>query len=433
MNWRPLRLDWGAEIGPDGELGTWRVPECRSDPHSAELSLAAFRWRGPAGEESEPLVFLAGGPGESGIDWLRPPRFRRTFERLRAVGDLVFVDQRGCGRSERALPCGPYRFADRSRRETLLDAVRAHASEHRNRFVAEGACLEGYTPLESAQDLIALLETAGWPRVRVLATSYGTHLAMAAIKLAPDRFSRAVFAGFEGPDQTYKLPEATHRQWEKIVALARAQGASDDLDRDLREALEHDFGAWGLRVLLTSWIGLSNRLVWIPDALAALRENRREGIVMMSRTLDALGRRSAVFWLKDGSSGASAARRALIARQASLYPLADAANFPFPEAAAFWGAPDLGDTFRADFVSDLPILLVTGTLDGFTPTEQAEEARAGLPHSAHLVIENAAHNDLLAHPEAVERVAAFLAGEPTGDERLAQDPPPFRPLPPPRG
>ena len=55
----------------DAELGRVSVPENRSDPRSRWIELAFVRFKCIAPTPGPPVVYLAGGPGGSGI---QPPR-----------------------------------------------------------------------------------------------------------------------------------------------------------------------------------------------------------------------------------------------------------------------------------------------------------------------------------------------------------------------
>lgn len=60
---------------------------------------------------------------------------------------------------------------------------------------------------------------------------------------------------------------------------------------------------------------------------------------------------------------------------------------------------------------EVPVLVVVGRQDEFTPVAKAEEMRAKLPNSQLVVIENAGHMPNLEQPEEFNRIALeFLAG-----------------------
>ena len=74
------------------------------------------------------------------------------------------------------------------------------------RASARGVDVSGLTTAESADDLEALRLGLGVPRIALLAGSYGTHLALAAMRRHPGSIARVALLGVEGPDHTLKSP-----------------------------------------------------------------------------------------------------------------------------------------------------------------------------------------------------------------------------------
>ena len=68
----------------DAEFGTLFVPEKRSDPDSNLIELAFVRFKSTAKNPGPPIVYLAGGPGGSGIGTARGESFS-LFMALREI------------------------------------------------------------------------------------------------------------------------------------------------------------------------------------------------------------------------------------------------------------------------------------------------------------------------------------------------------------
>src|SRR5215207_8535100 len=88
----------------EAELGTLLVPENRSNPDSNLIELAFVRFKSTAKTPGPPIVYLAGGPGGSGIGTAVGSRFP-LFMALREIGDVIAFDQRGTGYSKPNLNC----------------------------------------------------------------------------------------------------------------------------------------------------------------------------------------------------------------------------------------------------------------------------------------------------------------------------------------
>ena len=122
-----------------------------------------------------------------------------------------------------------------------------------------------------------------------------------------------------------------------------------------------------------------------------------------------MGVRSAMKMMMDLSSGASAARRVRIEREAATSLLGNAINFPLMSLAGAWGNPDLGDDFRAPVRSDVPVLILAGELDPRTPVENGREIVKHLTNGRLVVIPNAGHSfDLFGSVEIRAMVSEFL-------------------------
>ena len=89
-----------------------------------------------------------------------------------------------------------------------------------------------------------------------------------------------------------------------------------------------------------------------------------------------------------------------------------------------FGDLDLGDAFRIPVRTDVPTLLLSGTLDGRTYPESQRETVAGFTDLTPVLVENAGHNLFMVSPEVGSTVVAFMRGEPVTNRRILIPPPP---------
>ncbi len=82
----------------DAEYGRLYVPENRNKPNSRLIELSFVRFKSTSPDPGPPIVYLAGGPGNSGIAAARGARFP-LFMPMREVSDVIALDQRGTGNS----------------------------------------------------------------------------------------------------------------------------------------------------------------------------------------------------------------------------------------------------------------------------------------------------------------------------------------------
>jgi pimeloyl-ACP methyl ester carboxylesterase len=82
---------------------------------------------------------------------------------------------------------------------------------------------------------------------------------------------------------------------------------------------------------------------------------------------------------------------------------------------------DLGDAFRAPFRSSVPVLIVSGTLDGRTSANDAPRVGAQFGRISYVTIDGASHDFwfLRSPPRVPEVTEAFLRGELVRDESIA--------------
>ena len=425
----------------DAELGRLVVPENRTKPRSRPIELVFVRFKSTAERPGPPIVYLAGGPGGSGINLARGPRFP-VFDAMREVGDVIALDQRGAGRSMPSLTC-------RERWNFPLDqpgdpAVFLRLALDRCRECAEhwkrqGVDLTGYNTNESADDIEDLRRALNAEKISLLAGSYGTHLALAVIRRHESSIHRAVLAGVEGPDQTLKLPSYGQTVLEKIDRLVKAdlelsrripdflglmKQVLDQLDRQPVTVAVNDLetgkqvqitvGKFDLQFLTAQSLGSRNAMRMLPRNFEAMSKGDFSflGRASLQMRREQIG--SAMAFMMDCSSGASPERLARIESEAGKCLLGDAANFPFPGIGDAWGNPDLGEAFRAPVRSSVPVLLVSGTLDGRTPVSNADEVQAGFTNSLRFIIDGASHGDdlFVSSPEIKKIMVEFMKGDP---------------------
>ena len=123
------------------------------------------------------------------------------------------------------------------------------------------------------------------------------------------------------------------------------------------------------------------------------------------------------------ASGVSAQRLARINVQARTAVMENAINWGIGDAAFVnaLGVVDLGDDFRAPFRSSVPVLIMSGTLDGRAVENDARRVGAHFDQVSYVTIEGASHDFwfLRPPPRVPEVTNAFLRGEAVPDEPIA--------------
>ena len=434
-----------------GELGRFRVPLNRVRGRADSLTLAFVRFPATTEEPGPPLVYLAGGPGGSGVAAARGSRFP-LFMALREYGDVIAFDQRGTGMSDGPSPseCPVERSYPHSQ-PFELDALRrltlAVARECGGWWRKAGVDLAAYNTRESADDVAALATALGEEQVRLWAISYGTHLALATIRRHPQVVERAILAGVEGPDHTVKLPSYWSTQLDRLQALIDADpdvrarfpdvqaligGVLERLDRDPprievirhvdRDTTRTTVSRFEVETATIDLLRDPGSMIRVPY----LYERMATGdFSVVGGGHGDVGGFEAMPEATDAASGMSAARRARFQHEDSTTLLGGGDALIDADMSGALGIPDLGDAFRGPVRSEMPALFISGTLDGRTPVANADEVLGGFPNGRHLIIENAGHSDdlFLSSPGILAEMRRFLAGREPASLALTVPPP----------
>ncbi len=442
----------------EGELGRLVVKENRSNPKSNLIELAFVRLKSAASQPGFPVVYLDGGPGSSAINIARIPEYLQVFVKLREVGDVILLDQRGVGRSRPNLT----RISTESlphdvflSQEIALRLFKERAKAAADYFRSQGIDLQAYNTIESANDIEDLRRALGAEKLNLVGFSYGTHLGLASIRQHGAHLNRVVLVGTEGPDHTRKLPGSSQRSIERLSKLI-AQDPSvgpkvpdftgmlrrvlDRLEKEpitvritdrRKQPVDVKVGKFGLQLLMMRDLGDTNDLPGFPAFLYTIDQGDYSMLSrLVERRFNEYGAGIPVMTLvMDASSGASRDRDARIAREAKTALLGNVMNFPFPEIGEVFGNPDLGDKFRSPIRTGVPTLFVSGVLDNNTPPFQADEVRRQFKQSTHIVVENAGHESMLDKPQVRQAIVDFLLGKDVSQVKIALPPVKFRPIP----
>ena len=183
MAWVPMSY---TDAAPDGSL-----PDDAPRIGVHLIALGNFVTKA----DPDPLVVIAGGPGQAAVDLVGPMSSSLEQRRNRSI---ILVDQRGTGFSRPVLHCpnsdvaelDDYPFNDPSfdPEKALADRITAC----RDRLVGEGVDLAAFDTRSAALDLKAIrrgLELQHW---NLLGTSYGSRVVMDALRIDPQGIRAAV-------------------------------------------------------------------------------------------------------------------------------------------------------------------------------------------------------------------------------------------------
>ncbi len=435
---RPCSAADGPTDGYCGVVDVWEDRRARAGRRIAlkVVVLPALK----QDHAADPLVILAGGPGQGAADMaagyqeiLRPIEIRR---------DIVFVDQRGTGKSnplecrierDAAVPASG-RFAARMRE--CLETYRSRADVTR------------YTTDVAMDDLDDVLRFLGYSTIDLYGVSYGTRAAIVYVRRHGARVRAVVLDGVTPPDS--RLPLYFARDAQRALDLLFRDCANDsacngrfpDLRRRLSTLLD-DVGAHPRRIRFADpQTGLAREVDLTRGLLAGilftalyspttaadvplLVEEAEQGNFAGFLALGASLRRAAESVAKGMeysvlcSEDAPRIEPGAIERESAGTFLGPAMARSFLEPCGFWPAARMDPAYYEMPPSNLPALVVSGGLDPVTPPSWGADVAAHWKNARHVVLPGAGHFHVAPGESStacvVRMIAAFLeAGTASG-------------------
>ncbi len=419
------------------EFGRFKVPENRSKKNEKKIELVFVRFKSTSKNPGSPIVYLAGGPGGSGIQSAKYGRFK-LFMAMREFGDVIAFDQRGTGQSTPSLKCSnPFDLPldQPMTRTSLVKEERAKIKACAEKWEKEGVDVSAYNTVENANDLNDLRKALGVKKISLWGISYGTHLALATIRQHGKYIDRSILAGVEAMDDTHKLPSNTDKLLGELSKRLKADPKLskkipnlNDLMNKVHKRLalkpasvevtnpktkkKHSVtvGLFDLQFLLSNFSGSNEAQSILPKLYHSMNKG---DFSLLAQQIGRYRKRvnsNLMSIAMDCASGISKKRFAQIEREKQTAIYANAINMPFPEICSAINYKNLGKSFRRQVKSKVPVLFISGTLDGRTPVSNAEAAIKGFKNNSHLIIDGAGHSDplFLSSPKIKDTMMKFM-------------------------
>lgn len=420
-----------------GELSVPENPNLEADEgNTIELAYAVLPARDGQGLP-DPVFFLAGGPGQSARDMA--PIMARALRDIHAQRDLVFLDQRGTGGSNR-LDC----LIDEDGSDWLNPAPELAANELLACLQDWSADVRHYTTTEAANDIERLRAHLGFETINLIGGSYGTRLGQVYLKHHPDRVRTATLDGVvpmrlalgaeHGPNLDRALlaiiamcqDDAACRQAfpdldEAFVSLKQAHPSWVDGPKitithpRLGEALEMTFSrtvlATALRFLAYDPASQMMLPYLIHEAAVTERPERLASqAVMVSEQMSdaiALGLNFAVGCAEDWPQWPDTT-------ETEQTLLGDSVGDLYAQVCPKWPSADVPDDFNAPYTGSTPLLLLSGELDPVTPPSYGDEVDSLAGNSTHLVAAGRGH--IVVTMPCMAKIAAQFIDEASVDD-----------------
>jgi len=367
--------------------------------------------------EPDPLVPIAGGPGQGSVQFYTS--YSWAFEDVRRNRDILLIDQRGTGESA-TMDC---EFDD--------DLVEGDYSVELT-VEYTGRCLEQlphdprfFTTSVAVTDIEAVREALNYPSLNLYGVSYGTRVAQHFARRYPDSTRTVVIDGVVPPQISLGPEIATESQnaVEKILARCaededcdeRFPDLADDfsrLVRDLREvdveiSVPHPSTGRPEEILFSKaeFSAAIRLLAYHPNTMALIPllidEAGKGNLVPLGSQylmtsiamMDALslGMHNAVMCTEDVPfyDKSTIDYDGIEASYMGMFQL-DALD----AICSIWPAGPIDDGFKEPLASNLPVLLLSGDADPITPPRYAELAAVDLENATLLIGKDQGHGQI---------------------------------------
>jgi len=367
--------------------------------------------------EPDPLVPIAGGPGQGSVQFYTS--YSWAFEDVRRNRDILLIDQRGTGESA-TMDC---EFDD--------DLVEGDYSVELT-VEYTGRCLEQlphdprfFTTSVAVTDIEAVRKALNYPSLNLYGVSYGTRVAQHFARRYPDSTRTVVIDGVVPPQISLGPEIATESQKavEKILARCaedkdcneRFPDLADDfsrLVRDLREvgveiSVPHPSTGRPEEILFSNaeFSAAIRLLAYHPNTMALIPllidEAGKGNLVPLGSQylmtsiamMDALslGMHNAVMCTEDVPfyDKSTIDYDGIEASYMGMFQL-DALD----AICSIWPAGPIDDGFKEPLASSLPVLLLSGDADPITPPRYAELAAVDLENATILIGKDQGHGQI---------------------------------------
>ncbi len=404
----------GTNLTASARCGSLEVPENPADPagRSISLNVAIAPATGKA-TEPDPVFFFAGGPGQAASEtWVI---MRSVLNRIRKTRDIVMIDQRGTGQSNK-LACES-EVAEDLNQEIDLDLIRTETAK----CLAE---LDGdprfYTTSIAMGDYNLVREAMGYEKINLMGVSYGTRAAQVYLRLFPETV-RSVTLDSVVPMQLALGQEHApmlDRSVEKVFADCADDASCNSLFPRQADELNDLFTQLRAK---PQQITMINPVSGEPQDVRLTADTLAVAIRFLSYSSETQALIPLLVHeaLTTGNLSRLASQAVLVmtglndmlARGMELSVLCSE-DYPFIDTSAdysdtlmgnlmleivdlqckVWPHDPAPEGFHLPVVSDVPVLLMSGERDPVTPPHYAAQTAETFPNSLNLVAQGQSHS-----------------------------------------
>jgi pimeloyl-ACP methyl ester carboxylesterase len=359
-----------------------------------------------------PLFIIVGGPGQACTDLVS--FFSEIFHEYNKTNDIVFIDQRGTGKSNPL----KLQLDDNSLSRLLVDPFLSSQILQKNfDSLSQKTDLAKYGTAEAVRDIEVVRKHLGYNKINLYGTSYGTRVALAYLNEYPKAVHSVILKGVMPADMV--IPYTFARDAQSSLNLLIQDCRSDSLCSVSFPQLEQDIETLFTKTLpinvdiynedlgVNETVTLDYKVVASLIRTMLMSPSSAAEIPLLITRLNKGISQPAVNWLlrlkKSQRKGMYDGMTLCVVcfedypfpikpSTDKIYFLKDLWVERIRYACKYWN-PTLQKAPRKPLrKSDTRILLVSGGRDPATPPMYAETLLRFFPNGQHLVIKNASHS-----------------------------------------
>jgi pimeloyl-ACP methyl ester carboxylesterase len=394
------------------QCGKLVVPENYSQPEGESISLNfAVLPAMDKSQNKEPLMFLAGGPGQAAVGIASG--LYKAFNEIRKTRDLILVDQRGTGESH------PLQCED-SIEQDIYSAVPEDftVQDVKDCLNTLTGDLSQYNSENAIRDFDAVRAALGHEKMAIYGGSYGTRAGLVYMRMFPESLS-AVILDSVGPIEVPigLFGKSSARSFSMLLENCKKEAsclaAYPELENEFRAVLSQLEKEKVTLAIQHPRLGTKTSLVVSKDKflstifmqLYSIQGRSLVPLVIHQASLGNYAPLTGLIAATEGGMGMSVGLTFNIVCNEDMPKVTDAmfksdaendfngnvSHLAWQAACPVWPQYRPSEAFYQPVTADIPTLIISGDLDPVTPPSNAEYSNKSLPNSKHIVMKNSGH------------------------------------------
>jgi pimeloyl-ACP methyl ester carboxylesterase len=402
----------GSGVHTAAHCGRLSVPENRQQPdRQIELNIAVIK-SGSSEKRNDPLLLLAGGPGQGAVDTFAG--LVKSMGALLPLRDVVMVDQRGTGDSN-PLRCEITAEDFEAMNELDPEALRTWTKECHQSLDAD---TRQYTTAIAIDDLEAVRQALGYEQWNLYGGSYGTRKALTYMKMYPATIRSVVLDAVVSQDEALGVSHEANLQstLSRIFERCEKDPACGEAFGDAEQQM------WKFLDQLNEQpitLRLQNSTTGEYETVVMTREYAVLALRMFAYSPETMGLIPLLVSLANNGQPETMAAQAQMVmnslnqglNNALELSVSCAEDVPFMPTTSNgtnslfgdnlfelmrmrceeWDSVPVDESFKQPVTSDIPTLLLSGEYDPVTPPAFADKTMQTLSNAQHLVAKGQGH------------------------------------------